>query len=79
MNLIVGIDFSKQKFDVTAIFCEDLAEIKPRVCNQFVNELKGFKELEKWVKKKLWRSSKHPVLRRKDRHLQYCFEFVPFL
>lgn len=51
MNLIVGIDFSKQKFDVTAIFCEDLAEIKPRVCNQFVNELKGFKELEKWVKK----------------------------
>lgn len=53
MNLIVGIDFSKQKFDVTAIFCEDLAEIKPRVCNQFVNELKGFKELEKWVKKTL--------------------------
>lgn len=51
MNLIVGIDFSKQKFDVTAIFCEDLTETKPRICNQFANDLKGFKELAKWVKK----------------------------
>lgn len=51
MNLIVGIDFSKQKFDVTVIFCENLTETKPRVCNQFVNDLKGFKELAKWIKK----------------------------
>lgn len=79
MNLIVGIDFSKQKFDVTAIFCEDLTETKPRICNQFANDLKGFKELAKWVKKELRERSKHLVLRRKDRYLQYATVFVPLL
>lgn len=51
MNLIVGIDFSKLKFDTTLVFCEELTETKPRISNQFSNDLKGFKEFEKWVKK----------------------------
>lgn len=51
MNLFVGIDFSKEKFDVTVIFCENLSEVRSRISSQFKNGLKGYKSLTKWIRK----------------------------
>lgn len=48
-KLFIGIDFSKEKVDVAIIFAEGLAEIYPRVSNEFKNTVSGFKQLVKWV------------------------------
>ena len=36
-KLFIGIDFSKEKVDVTIIFAEALTEIHPRVSSEFKN------------------------------------------
>ena len=46
-NLFVGIDFSKEKFDVAIIFAEGLTETATRVFNEFKNSVSGFKQLIK--------------------------------
>ena len=48
-KLFVGIDFSKEKVDVTIIFAEALTELYPRVTSEFKNTVSGFKQLIKWV------------------------------
>jgi len=48
-KLFVGIDFSKEKVDVTIIFAEALTELYPRVTCEFKNTVSGFKQLIKWV------------------------------
>ena len=48
-KLFIGIDFSKEKVDVTIIFAEGLTETYPRVTNEFKNTVSGFKQLAKWV------------------------------
>ena len=48
-KLFVGIDFSKEKFDVAIISAEGLAETSVRVFNEFKNTVSGFKQLVKWV------------------------------
>ena len=48
-KLFIGIDFSKEKVDVTIIFAEGLAELHPRVTSEFKNTVAGFKQLVKWV------------------------------
>jgi transposase, IS116/IS110/IS902 family len=50
-NLFVGIDFSKEKFDVAIIFAEGLTETATRVFNEFKNSVSGFKQLIKWVER----------------------------
>lgn len=48
-KLFVGIDFSKEKVDVTIIFADALTELYPRVTSEFKNTVSGFKQLIKWV------------------------------
>lgn len=48
-KLFIGIDFSKEKVDVSIIFAEALTEIHPRVSSEFKNTVSGFKQLVKWV------------------------------
>ena len=43
-KLFVGIDFSKEKVDVTIIFAEALTELYPRVTSEFKNTVSGFKQ-----------------------------------
>ena len=50
-NLFIGIDFSKEKFDVAIIIAEGLTETAVRVFNEFENSVSGFSQLVKWVKK----------------------------
>lgn len=51
MNLFFGIDFSKEKFDVTVVYCENLNEVKPRLSMCYANDLKGFKSFDRWIHK----------------------------
>ena len=49
MKLIIGIDFSKTKFDATIIVAEGINEKAPRVHNVFANNIEGFRDFDKWV------------------------------
>lgn len=49
-KFFIGIDFSKQKFDATAIKAEGITETAPRVYQSFTNDTSGFREFEKWMK-----------------------------
>ncbi len=48
-NLFVGIDFSKEKFNVTAIKAVGVEECGPRAINEFKMTTAGFRSLLKWV------------------------------
>ena len=50
-NLFIGIDFSKEKFDVAIIIAEGLKETAARVFKEFENSASGFRQLVKWVEK----------------------------
>lgn len=50
-NLFIGIDFSKEKVDVSVIMSTGLSETSQRECNSFKNSVSGFKQLVKWVEK----------------------------
>lgn len=49
-KVFIGIDFAKEKLDVTAISACGLEETAPRVYSTFSNDRKGFAGLLKWVK-----------------------------
>lgn len=49
-KFFIGIDFSKQKFDATAIKAEGITETAPRVYQSFTNDTSGFRAFEKWMK-----------------------------
>ena len=48
-KLFIGIDFSKEKLDVTIIFAEGLTETSMRLFNEFKNSVSGYKQLVKWI------------------------------
>jgi len=48
-KIFIGIDFSKEKFDVAIISAEGLNETAERVFNEFKNSVSGFKQFVKWV------------------------------
>ena len=48
-KIFVGIDFSKEKVDVSIISAEGLNEISGRVFNQFKNSSSGYRQLLQWV------------------------------
>lgn len=50
-KLFVGIDFSKEKVDVTVITAVGLSETAQRECGEFKNSVSGFKRLAKWVER----------------------------
>lgn len=49
-KIFIGIDFSKEKFDVVIIMAENLEEKAPRVHEQFANDKAGYRKFLKWVK-----------------------------
>ena len=49
MKLIIGIDFSKEKFDATIIAAKGREELSPRIHNVFANNIKGFRNFCQWV------------------------------
>lgn len=51
MELFIGIDFSKKKFDATVIKSEGLNELCRRIHSQFDNNTQGYEQLVEWVKK----------------------------
>lgn len=50
-KLFIGIDFSKEKVDVTVITAVGLSETAQRECCEFRNSVSGFKQLAKWVER----------------------------
>ena len=48
-KLFIGIDFSKEKVDVTMISAMGLTEQSPRVYNSFKTTTVGYRQLLKWV------------------------------
>ena len=50
-NLFIGIDFSKEKVDVSVITAAGLSETARRECGEFKNSLSGFRQLAKWVER----------------------------
>jgi len=50
-NLFIGIDFSKEKVDVTIISANGLAETAGRVYGEFLTTTSGYNKLIKWVEK----------------------------
>lgn len=49
-NLFIGIDFSKEKIDVTVISAMGLEEMSARVFNEFKSTVCGYRKFLKWVK-----------------------------
>lgn len=49
-KIFIGIDFAKEKLDVTIICAQGIEETAPRQYNTFANDKKGFAQLIKWVK-----------------------------
>ena len=49
-KVFIGIDFSKLKFDATVIKAEGITESSSRVHSSFTNDVKGSRELLRWVK-----------------------------
>lgn len=49
-KVFIGIDFAKEKLDVTVICAQGFEETSPRQYNSFANDKKGFAQLIKWVK-----------------------------
>lgn len=49
-KIFIGIDFSKEKFDVTLIHAEGVKECAPSAHEVFDNKLSGFRRLLRWVK-----------------------------
>ena len=49
-KIFIGIDFAKEKLDVTIICAQGIEESAPRQYNTFANNKKGFAQLIKWVK-----------------------------
>ena len=49
-KVFIGIDFAKEKLDVTIISACGLKETSPRVYSTFPNDKRGFAGLVKWVK-----------------------------
>ena len=49
-KIFIGIDFAKEKLDVTIICAQGFEETAPRQYNTFANDKKGFSQLIKWVK-----------------------------
>lgn len=49
-KIFIGIDFAKEKLDVTIICAQGIEETSPRQYNTFANDRKGFTQLIKWVK-----------------------------
>lgn len=50
-NLFIGIDFSKEKIDVTIITAQGLEELSARVSEIFPTTISGYNKLIRWVKK----------------------------
>lgn len=51
MNVFIGIDFSKEKFNVAILFKEGFKDVAESVSNEFKNSLDGYVAFEKWLKK----------------------------
>ena len=49
-KIFIGIDFSKKKFDATAITADGLNETGDRKYDTFSNDVKGFRKFAKWCK-----------------------------
>ena len=49
-KIFIGIDFSKEKFDVTLIEADGLKECAPSVHELFENKTSGYRRLVRWVK-----------------------------
>ena len=50
-NICIGIDISKETFDVTLIFVKNMAEFNSCGYSQFDNAPHGFRSLVAWVRK----------------------------
>ena len=48
-NLLIGVDFSKEKVDVAIILADGLAETAARVFNEFKTTVSGYRQLVKWL------------------------------
>ncbi|MDR2950287.1 MAG: IS110 family transposase [Prevotella sp.] len=53
-KLFIGIDFSKEKLDVTIILACGMKEIGSREYGSFPNDTKGYRKLMGWVKTNAW-------------------------
>lgn len=49
-KIFIGIDFSKEKFDVTLITAEGVTELCSRVYETFKNDVGGFRKFLRWCK-----------------------------
>lgn len=49
-KVFVGIDFSKEKFDVAVIFADGLLETACREFNTFKTTVSGYRQLVRWIK-----------------------------
>ena len=50
-NLFIGIDFSKEKIDVTIITAQGLEELSARMFETFPTTTSGYNKLVRWVEK----------------------------
>lgn len=51
MEIFIGIDFSKEKFNTAILFKNGFEKCAEPVSNEFKNKLEGFISFEKWVRK----------------------------
>ena len=56
-KLLIGIDFSKEKFDATIILACGMKEIGSREYGSFPNDTKGYRQFFKWIKTNAWETS----------------------